>query len=623
MATSETSLHPPAFRSRWWTARYGIGIGFLIVVVCGLDLVWILRNRTLATVDDSYVYLTHLLYFIDTLEPMSVSRLWDGLGKLSIGGRPPLYQLVTIPFVVVFGRSEDAALLVNLFFLALLMASTYQIGRLAHSRAAGLLAALLVGAYPQTLHLSRMYLPHFAVLGCVALSLWLLLELLRDRACGTAWLYGGSLAAGLLVHPHFVWVMVVPAAVFGAYLLLFHSEPRLPASWRRTPAWLLGKLRDRFVLLGLAGGATICFATVLPWYLTHGRGLFGLLVRLSSAEVARFRGVDVRTLGFHGVKADFWWYLKTAPGAISYPLTAFALVGLLLAVKGRIGARVMAVTLIAGYSLLSLQKLRVWWLAAALLPAVAAVSVIWIFELRSRALARGLIAAAIAMALFSFSLANWGIAEPLRPVARALGSPLDTRTCRTQFSMALCPSPARAAAEHWPIHEVLATIFDDPQCRSRGCTLLLVRMGEMSYPLFNYYTARDWPGLGLQTVTEGSPTWGAPYNFLALLESDYLLYPDGWIPRSENPYYAASTRFLQSPPAAFAAAHRVVASFALPDGQGASLMKRIRPPTAREAEAAVAALDLPEIYKVRKDEALNRWAAAEDPSPAAALRPDE
>ena len=84
------------------------------------------------------------------------------------------------------------------------------------------------------------------------------------------------------------------------------------------------------------------------------------------------------------------------------------------------------------------------------------------------------------------------------------------------------------------------------------------------------------------------------YDLPRFLNSDYLVYASG---ASGNKYARATTQFLESPPAAFAKAHEEVASFPLPDGTTARLIKRIKPLTIEEAEASIKALDLTEAEK--------------------------
>jgi len=70
---------------------------------------------------------------------------------------PPLVYLTTVPFLLVFGLTPDAAVWSMLPYLALLLHAVYRLGRRFHSPRAGVLAAALLSFYPFTIGFSRVY----------------------------------------------------------------------------------------------------------------------------------------------------------------------------------------------------------------------------------------------------------------------------------------------------------------------------------------------------------------------------------------------------------------------------------------------------------------------------------
>ncbi len=130
-----------------------VGLGLLIGSAAALQVFWSWTDEAPTPHGDSYAYLKNLLRFLDQLGSRD---LIASLRGLSVLGRPPLYQLLTAPFILLLGRSEAAALSVNVVFIALLGVATYNLGRLARNQTAGLLAAFLVLTYPPVVHLSRM-----------------------------------------------------------------------------------------------------------------------------------------------------------------------------------------------------------------------------------------------------------------------------------------------------------------------------------------------------------------------------------------------------------------------------------------------------------------------------------
>ncbi|MCP4663003.1 MAG: tetratricopeptide repeat protein [bacterium] len=594
-------------RTRKWERTV---LGFIIAAVLVINLDWIRQDQDRMLLPECYTFLAKAVEFVDQLDVHGFADFRSSLDKLSIEGRPPLYMLLTVPCILLFGRSEDAALSINMFFGVVLMISTYHMGRLTKNRKAGLLGAFLVASYPPMVYFSRAYLPHFAVPACVALSLWLLLSTLKRRSIKIAWLFGASLAFGLLIHPMFAWSLAIPTAVFGVYMLLFQTAPKRPAAFKHTPGWLFAKLRDRFVTLGLFPAALISLGPTLSWYLVKGSLLFELMHRLSAPELAKFRGVPARALGFPGVEPSFWWHARTAPGAISNVLALFVILGLVSAIiRRRLPAWVLIITLIAAYTGLSLLEIQAWMYFIAVLPVAACLTAAWIAGLRHRWLAGTLTVVALAVAAFDLSVVSWGVQPWSQPLAVALGSPMsDNRTCQARAAGAFCPAPPRTSAEigRWPLRAIQRTILDDPECRQeRACSLMFVQDRRAIWiPRFKYYLTLDRRQDRLRIAYQGVRTVAQPYSLGGLLNSDYVLYPDLQYPGSHrSSYLVASVRFLKTPPLAFADAHQAVGTFEYPNGE-VKLVKRTKPLTAAEAEASIAALELDREYKSQRFDVL-------------------
>lgn len=582
--------------------REHILLGLLIAIISIINLIWTKQNQARMMKEDCYIFLRNLIGFVDQVDLSIFTHFWSSLSSLSDGGRPPLYQLLTTPFIFLLGRSEDAALSVNILFLCILMISTYNMARLVKNGVAGLLAACLVASYPPVVQLSRGYMPHFAVPACVALSMWLILLLLNDRSIKIAWLFGASLAFGLLIHPNFVFFLFVPTVIFGLYMLLFQTRPRFPVGFKNIHKWMFNKFRDRFVTLGLLPGALIALGLALPWYLTKSLDLLGILQTISAPELAEFRGVTTRGVGFPDVKPDFWWYAQTAPGAISNILAVFVMIGLVFTViRGRLPSWVLGITLISSYIVRSLLPSYAWMYFVAVLPVAAGLTAVWIIGVRPKWLATVLTIVCLAVAAFNFSVVTWGIQPWSQIFATALGAPLsDNLTCNVPYSCALCPAPAQP--DLWPVRLVQQKILEDPECRAgRPCRLMSIHTREGIWiARMSYLLVRDHLQRRLVVTGQGIRELGHVFNLRGLLKADYLLYTDRKYRRIQDHYVAASVRFLQSPPPAFAEAHETVASFEYTTGFTAKLVKRIKPLTVMEAESSIEALELSDPYKAQQ-----------------------
>ena len=570
------------------------------------------------TYGDAYWYLASTVRFLNALSqrPLHVFSFRD----LSLGGRPPLYQLLSMPFLAPGVRTEDAARYVNLFFLGVLIATTYYTARLIKDEYAGVLAAILVVCYPPIIHLSRIYLPHFAVPACVSLSVCLLTSLLVNPCAKTAWLFGASLAFGALIHPNFLPLPVVPTTVAMVYLVLFSQDPKRPRALRESHRWLGSKLAvpDPLLWRGLVPAAAIALGSTLAWYLTAGREVLGLQQQLMQRSLAELTGEKYIAIGFPDVQPGFWWYVHTAPGAITNVLGVLLAVSLVSGTASCNGLVMLLVLwFITDWAIVSVNTTLHWWYPSAVLPIAAVLTSVFVTGQRRRSLALGGTVLCLGVALFAFAVVTWGASPGLWQLAIALGAA--EKEC-WRAEVAFCPEQAGQVVEAWPVAEIIQTITRDQGPRVGEYRSLLPldlpggrwrcwgaqpcgegrRLGPRWVALLTYRFAKDAPSARLRVSDPEAPTWGRLYNF-EVLRSDYVLYEEGVVP-DEGPngilaYQRATAKFLQAPPAAFVESHKRVATFQGPDGRTAALIKRVRPLTVSEAEDSIAAIQLPEPQK--------------------------
>ena len=301
---------------------------------------------------DSYWHLTKLLSFVDGLPGDLFHRPIALLAEASLQGRPPLYHILAAPFVLLFGRSESAALTVNSVLYLVLIYSVYKIGVLLKDEKVGFLAAFLAATYPPVVHMSHTFLPTFALVACGALSIWLLLAMVKARTVKSAWLFGASVAVGLLVHPVFLWMVAAPALF--SIALAFRGEHRqsLEPSGRRLEPF-------RFLIRGLLPSGVVFLTVVLSWYMTLGRPLFEVFRTVSEGSV--YRGTPHVAAGFPQVEASALWYAKTAPMALSNVLVLYFIIGMVAAMfSRRLDRWILVGSVSISFILLSLQVGQTW-----------------------------------------------------------------------------------------------------------------------------------------------------------------------------------------------------------------------------------------------------------------------
>ena len=596
----------------------------LVAAVSVINLSWIIKDTRPQAFQDPYPQ--RILKFSHQFAKDGFKEFPRLINWLSVGPRPPLYQLLAVPCVYAFGRTEDAILVVNIISGIILILAAYGAGRLAGGRGAGLLAALIVATYPPLVNLSKIARPHSIAPASVALYLWLLLLLIRTRSPRVFWLFGASIGMGLLVHPNLMYILPAPSIFWVLYLVFFQTVPSHPPHLRGLPRWIADKLRDPLVARGLIPAIIISIGLPAVWYIPRMTSILELVHR--SAEVWS----SVR-LGFPDVPASFWWYALTMPGAISIVFTLLLAVSLLVVIlRPRIYSTVVAITFILGYIGISMRKGALAWMnGAAILPLAAVLTAVGltglnnIFQLSPRAeilkssssrLSAGimvllrrigrflsllLLVVCVIVAGFNFSVVTWGIPPHCEGLVRALGAPLYP-SCGWRMVIAFYPNPPRK--EDWRMSDLLRLIVADSEGGKEINSLVIVSNYQegMKYSALRYYLTRDFPKFKMKIdPVQVKHKLGPPT--LNWLSSKYLVYIPG-LGRGHNSYIRAVEKFLEQSPEIFKDAHEEIGVFQLPDGTTAHLIKRTRDLTLEEAEISIGALKY--LKKDIKKQLLNR-----------------
>ena len=561
-------------------------LGFLVLTVCLTHLVWVHRNNAPLANFDGYLYLLKLNAFIEGLHQDKPLTFASSLKKLSLGGRPPLYQLLTIPLLVFMDLTEDTALSLNLIFIAILLIATFNIGHLIRGPTAGLLSALLVISYPPVLHLSRNYLPHFAATALGALSLWLIYSLLlkNKRSIKLAWLLGLSLGVGLLTHPYFGYVLAVPTLLAGLHLFLFQTCSKYSLSSGQVSIWVAEKLYDRFIAYGLIPAALVAVVPPLLWYSAAGGALLDLFNTVLLADHASY--------GFLEIEPSFLWRARTAAGALSNILAIFLLIGFTKSISKPMKHEwILAVTLFSAYVVFSLMRVYAWFNFAIALPVAAVLTASWIAGVKHNWLRTALLAIASGVAAFNFLFVTWGSHSWAQSIAITLGSPLlDSRTCTDRRVAAFCPDiPWRRP---WPSEAIRRILLEDPLCqRDRPCQVVFIK-GTLDL-VFRFHLAKEGDRQLRKENEKITVRRVDPNPHIALCKSDYLFFSDfDVIFPGSTMNERATHAFLKAPPASFHETHQMVATFTLPSEKVGRLLKRTRIMTEEEAATCIAKFEL-------------------------------
>ena len=537
---------------------------------------------------DTYQFLQGIMHLEHAGPNQLLTDPSDVLRATSHGGRPPLYQILAWPLVSTFGRTEESAIAVNGFFYLLLIFSVFRIGSMVASAKAGLLAAIVSSTYGPVVMLSHTFLPVSALPACVALSTFLLLKVLRKRQKGSIWLFGGSLALGLLVHPQFLWV-AIPLAAFAVSLISFYrGEDSLAHPDGLRPHFDL-------IFLGFFPAGLFWAAIVSAWFLTIGTSQLELY--LSIDDGSALRGARLVAHMFKEVEPSPFWYLETAPRVITNFFAGLLLAGIVATCFSRnIERWILLGVGMAAFALLSFQTTLDWIYMAQLLPIFGLVSTVWIPGLTPRWHSALLVSACLLVSAFNLIVATLGVTNHSREIAELFG------LCPESGYTRSCIRPLSSGEKAFgksdaPERDILAAIFESGDCDTRTCSVTYLNIGGS--PRFQYYLALDFPDKTIRFQGVGSHLWGSDFGFVALLDHDFIVYPRKAVYKSSHPgalYQNAATEFLTRPAKEFAQRHEDVSSFSF-QNIDIVLVRRAGPLTSIEARSVVSAVQLDEKHK--------------------------
>ena len=282
-----------------------LGIIWLVGALC--DRLWLALDRSVPAWDPTN-HLTGSLNYLNALQHANLfsGEWWQHLWKLS-SKYPPLLYIVTAPFQQLFGTGPEQALLVNLLFSAILLASVYGLGKHLFNTQVGVWAAGLCVLLPRLYTVRINYMHDYPLTALVAAS-FLCLTLWRDAKTkwqGWRWAlgFGACFGLALMVKQTVLFFIFVPL------LWLFITVVRKRA-WGR--------------IAQLIGGLLVSVCIFAPWYRINWIYLFSAYQNAIIVPGTEEGDPPLNTL------AAWTYYWNDLPHAVSWPLLIVPLVGLLL-----------------------------------------------------------------------------------------------------------------------------------------------------------------------------------------------------------------------------------------------------------------------------------------------------
>lgn len=557
--------------SRTVNNRHGLSLGRLSVssrdhialallwlfhVASNLSWLWQDQRTPFADVPD---HLTNAFRVADILAHPGLDVL-TRLAEVS-DVRPPFLYVVTAPFLWLFGRSDDVANLANQLFLAVLLFSTYGIGRLLFAkrgRWVGLAAAALLSFFPLVFTFARIYYADLALAGIVSLAIWFLLKSERFQQRPYAVAFGLTVAAGMLTKQMFFAFLLGPSILVGVQALMLPWPARsdrqhssLSKSGRTgqqiRPASVYWNL-----LLALAPAAM-----AVPWYLHN----MDALLNQASGVLSHYERATL--LEDRGYSASFYWYLSffdDALGGFFFLLlvagTGYAVWKLLMpnlpsrrdasARKIRYAYGFLLVWLVTSYTVYTWVFTGHVRYMLPVMPVVALLSVAWLVDLsetiskqtRSKPAAykwtiarwslRVVMVLMILVGLTNYLIISWGAppalaaalktkpSDEFRPMHHTLNTPLffPGRAIFHQYPPKI---------EDWSVATIVQGINEDCQ-QANGCAIIVLPcIYAFERRPFTYYAALQ----GVESRLKFRGLSQRPDYYRSLLDVDYLVGKTG------------------------------------------------------------------------------------------------
>lgn len=384
-------------------------LGSLLLFHLVNNYIW-LRMDTMPLIWDAHKTFMENLRFFEEYRNFSWSFFQN---VIKINRFYPIFvSMITAPFYAIFGRSQDAGVMVNsAIFLGILILSVYGIGKKLVNRQTGLLSAFIVTMYPIIFNQSRIYLLDLPLTAMVSLSIYLLLCTNYFEIRKYSILFGVAFGFSFLIKFNFIGFIIAPFLVVACKTFsLSFRERKVFFSKDGIP-----NRKSNFGIAILIG-----IGISLLYYIPRFIVTYKNLLSFSSYPTffsTRFDFLEY-SYSFYDASASLWWYLQaTVNNGIAFFFFAIFFGGVFLFLKRRLrdANLLLLLWVIIPYILLSFVVRRGLWASTELryvmpaLPSIAIISAIGILSIPNRILKVVLIMFVFLFGLIQFFAVSYGI----------------------------------------------------------------------------------------------------------------------------------------------------------------------------------------------------------------------
>ena len=407
---------------------------------------------------------------------------------------PPLFHFTAAAVCFAAGASGISPLIINLFYLLILLFSVYSIGCRLYNKETGILAVLIISLYPMVFRYSRFFGLDFAQTSVLCLSIYFLMrtEYFSNRRFSV--FFGISIGAGMLIKWSFALFLAGPlvCAILQALFLRAKRKIRLSAV-------------SINLFLSVLVGALIS----LSWYLP-GYPVLSVRLKMFFRTIAYHHGAQ---LSAHKISAvfgvdKFLGYLRLL---VNEQISFFFFLVFILAALFFFRKRFNKLFLISWYLIpymvlsLSFQKEGRFMLPA--LPAIALISAAGLQEMfanKPRNFLKHLFyATIISLGLMQFFDVSYNYDRRDKTFSFKTPAGLIHMLCyptTEQHGWAIYGPPFK---KDWKIDQIAASIVKDQRDKLQAdFPILIGLLGEDDYvkqvfdfpKVLDYYLARLYPG---------------------------------------------------------------------------------------------------------------------------------
>jgi 4-amino-4-deoxy-L-arabinose transferase-like glycosyltransferase len=377
------------FFKKWYHIIFLISL----IIFHGINnYIWINKNNVYYYIDDYF----HLGFSIDIYK-----MFFSDIKNVNFLFNPAFYEKPLLPFITsvffypIFGVSANIAILTNILFLAILLFSTYGIGKKLYNKNTGLLAAFIVSMYPIIFSVSRFYTVYIGVAAFVTLSIYMLLLSNNFRNYKYSLLFGISFGLCELMLLESIIFIIAPLI----YVILL--------SIKKSSKYEKSKIFSNIFI-----SLFFCFLICGFWYIYNIEKY--AIPQVKNTHDSLFYKVLSKTIEnpIRGLEFFYAFIKNDLSNLLNYQIFilffALFLVGIIFYVKTKKVNIILLFWMLTPYIILSIFKIvkRQTYIIP-ILPCVAILSAFWIFELKNKRIQKYIIYFILVTAFIQFLILTY------------------------------------------------------------------------------------------------------------------------------------------------------------------------------------------------------------------------